>query len=99
MKNAKLRISVLCERGQVVEFVEVPGRSNARTLRNLHAECSGKEDRRVGRNYRCQCACHKQQPPAARTAQEEERDRLEDEAAPYLVTLAEHLALRTEARW
>lgn len=58
-KYRKLRISVFCERGAVVESVEVPGRTSTRTLRDLHPECSGYDDRRQGRRFRCQCGCHK----------------------------------------
>ena len=59
-RYSKLRISILCERGQVVEIVDSePGVARHRRLRDLHAECTGWEDRRVGRNFRCQCACHK----------------------------------------
>lgn len=56
-RNAKLRISIACEAG--VRTVWVNG---AERKIDYHANCTGMEDRRVGRNFKCKCWCHKPRP-------------------------------------
>jgi hypothetical protein len=52
-RYTKLRISRSCEAG-----IRYEGTQQV----NYHEQCSGMEDRRVGRNFRCQCACHRKAP-------------------------------------
>lgn len=54
VKYMKVRISVHCERGVTYDHKGI--------RHDAHKLCTGMDGRRTGRNFRCQCRCHKPAP-------------------------------------